>query len=128
MAAPNTAPILWASWRAGRWRRRGEVCPSIDRASGRGLGALPRPAKRGEVKKRFTGGVNNGVGRLIYALPWSGGVLNGRRRTTKNGDIERRMAHPSSQSAASRALPTSIDATFALLSEADYLADRSLAT
>jgi MoxR-like ATPase len=38
------------------------------------------------------------------------------------------MAHPSSQSAASRALPTSIDATFALLSEADYLADRSLAT
>jgi MoxR-like ATPase len=38
------------------------------------------------------------------------------------------MAHPSSQGAASRALPTSIDATFALLTEADYLADRSLAT
>ena len=38
------------------------------------------------------------------------------------------MAHPSSQSAASRAFPVSIDATSALLSEADYLADRSLAT
>jgi MoxR-like ATPase len=38
------------------------------------------------------------------------------------------MPHPSSQSAASRAFPVSIDATSALLSEADYLADRSLAT
>jgi MoxR-like ATPase len=43
-----------------------------------------------------------------------------------NGDIERRMAHPSHPGTSP--LPASIDRTSALLASADYLADRALAT
>jgi MoxR-like ATPase len=55
---------------------------------------------------------------------WSGSVFTRRRRATPIGDIGPWMAHASTPSA----LPASIDKTSALLAEADYLSDRSLAT